>query len=91
MEKLASCDDIAFPVDLLVMMKRRLENESKTLIPPDHNVPISSSLLVSDQQSISRSQYEIYEQYPLPGLALLSDTFYSSLNRLAQKHLRVPT
>ncbi|KAI8145193.1 hypothetical protein BJV82DRAFT_605258 [Fennellomyces sp. T-0311] len=89
MEKLSGCDDIEFPLELLNMMKRRLESKSKTLIPLCHQVPLSSSLLRSYRENTQRTHLEIYESYPLPGFALLSDILFSSINGLAEQHLKV--
>ena len=82
LEKIASCQDLVFPTELLHMLKTRLDTKSKSLFPAGHDVQITCSLFNTyNAQRCSRSPFETYDQtYSLPGFALLSDIFVSSLH-----------
>ncbi|KAI8145381.1 hypothetical protein BJV82DRAFT_666641 [Fennellomyces sp. T-0311] len=89
LERLSYCSDIRFPAELLNMLMKSLRARSKALFPSDHTVPLSSSLLTSYQEKSKKSLLEIYEDYTFPGIALLSDILFTSVNRLVDQHLTV--
>lgn len=69
-------------------MKMCLENIGFLLIPKDHNVPSSSSPLLSFFKSGHGNDLKTYFGYPLPGYAFLDDLFRAGLAHL---HMRSST
>ncbi|KAI9498819.1 hypothetical protein BDB00DRAFT_799640 [Zychaea mexicana] len=90
LERLGHCTDIPFPLDLLLMMKGDFNNK-RILLLPDQEVPSSSSVVASFLQNPDPSLVDLYEQYPLPGLAMLSDILMTSFTQLEQQHLNATT
>ena len=85
LERLANCDDIEVPVELLTLLKGTLETKLSALLPDGHLVPSSISPLASYLKNSSISPYEFYEKYPFPGYALLSDVLSISIRDVEQK------
>ncbi|KAI9260739.1 hypothetical protein BDA99DRAFT_538328 [Phascolomyces articulosus] len=82
LEKLGHCADIPFPNQLLIMIKKNFERRRLSLLPADHVVPPSDSLLTSLLENPDQPLMDLYEQYPLPGYAMLSDVLGTSFNQL---------
>ncbi|KAI9253429.1 hypothetical protein BDA99DRAFT_519755 [Phascolomyces articulosus] len=61
-----------------------------SFLPPGHHVPASSSVLEVFVKTRQRSPLRFYEEYPLPGYALVADIFGTSLGRL-RKHFHTIT
>ncbi|KAI9477062.1 hypothetical protein BDB00DRAFT_859643 [Zychaea mexicana] len=90
LEKLGHCADLPFPVELLHMMKEDFNLKKKALLPADHQVPSTSSLVTSYLENTNLpTTHLLYEQYPLPGLAMLSDILISSFNQLDRRYVNI--
>ena len=76
-----------FPFQLLFMIKDNFNQRKVELLPADHEVPSSASLLLSLLENPNQPLMDLYEQYPLPGYAMLSDVGCTSFSQLDQ-HLR---
>ncbi|KAI8140663.1 hypothetical protein BJV82DRAFT_671403 [Fennellomyces sp. T-0311] len=85
LEKVASCPDIPFPRELLDMLKESTEVKLRSQMPPGHEVPSSSSIIATYRGGLKQSQYDVYEQYPFPGDALMSDVIRSAVIQLDEQ------
>ncbi|KAI9495089.1 hypothetical protein BDB00DRAFT_815815 [Zychaea mexicana] len=61
-----------------------------SFLPSGHHVPTSLSLLEVFMRTKKRSPLNMYEEYPLPGYALVADIFDTSLERLRNHFRRTP-
>ncbi|KAG2225465.1 hypothetical protein INT45_010101 [Circinella minor] len=84
LDKLTSCSNIEFPLDLRTLLHDCFKDVSRHL-PTDHQVPMSSTRLESYLKDPKNYPLDIYEQYPLPGVALLYDIFLTSITQLDRR------
>ena len=84
LDKLTSCSNIEFPLDLRSLLDDCFKTVSRHL-PADHRVPMSSTRLESYLKDPKNYSLDVYEQYPLPGVALLYDIFLTSITQLDRR------
>ncbi|KAI9264958.1 hypothetical protein BDA99DRAFT_507317 [Phascolomyces articulosus] len=53
-----------------------------SVIPPNHHIPQASSSLESFVNTLKFNPLSIYEKYPIPKLAMISDIFYTCFGQL---------
>ncbi|KAI8144953.1 hypothetical protein BJV82DRAFT_667492 [Fennellomyces sp. T-0311] len=86
LDKISSAADVQFPRELLGLFKKSFDTKIKPLLPLDHAIPSSSSPLVSYITENSKdAPLEMYDHYPFPGYALLSDMFSTSISLLEKR------
>ncbi|KAI8144729.1 hypothetical protein BJV82DRAFT_57342 [Fennellomyces sp. T-0311] len=84
LEKIARCNDTPFPQDLLDFFKEIVDMKLGSVIPVGHEVPPSFSLVVTSLENSKVSPYDVYEQYPFAGDALVVDVMRTSISQLEQ-------
>ncbi|KAI8144718.1 hypothetical protein BJV82DRAFT_605984 [Fennellomyces sp. T-0311] len=82
LDKIARCADIPFPQDLLDLLKEAVNTKLDILISAEHEVPPSSSLLVTSLESSTVSPYDVYERYPFANEAQNADVLRSAVRQL---------
>ncbi|KAI8144730.1 hypothetical protein BJV82DRAFT_606010 [Fennellomyces sp. T-0311] len=82
LERVSRCSDIPFPYDLLNLFKRVIDVKLSSSIPAGHEVPPSSSIVVTSLEGSKVSPYDVYEQYPFAGQALMLDVIRTSVSQL---------
>ncbi|KAG2226568.1 hypothetical protein INT45_005054 [Circinella minor] len=69
---------------LVYMMKKHIEVdiEAIPIIPTNHHISRSGSLLESFVATLKHNPLSVYEKYPMPKLAMISDILYTCFSQL---------
>ncbi|KAI9261604.1 hypothetical protein BDA99DRAFT_511884 [Phascolomyces articulosus] len=85
LDKLAACPHIEFPLEVRGLLRDCFKIVRKFL-PADHQISVPSTHLESYLKNPKKYPLDFYEQYPLPGCALIYAIFMTSLEQL-DRHL----
>ena len=76
-----NCEDIQLPAEVLDLLFR-CYTQINSLFPPGHSIPPSSSSLESFMATFKKNPIGLYDRFPMPGYAMMSDIFHTCFNQL---------